>query len=485
LERVPKTFEMTLTKITEVTFDKLRLFLKGLSFEAPDEELGVLDVVMRHRPSLMFTTVGRCFYTPDAAVSIANGAQLWQGFHQSLRPTRGRLLVNLDVSATAFYQAGSVLDIVSQILNRNSPEDVKTPLASKDFTKIERALKGLKIVVNHRGQIRRKYKIAKLSSGDAKSTKFTLNDSDKAVSVAEYFKDKYSLDLQYPNFPVIVIGDDDRQVFLPFEICDIVPGQRHLKKLNEKQTSEMIKFTCQAPHVRSNKISTGMTLLHQRDDEYLRQFGIQVSNEMMTIPARVLPAPTLSYHPASKEPTIQPKEGSWNLRDKMLAQGATLDSWSIVVFGNETDIPLEVVKKFVTMLCTTCEECGVFVKAKQPPISYANPYGNIEKAVIDSYMVAGNSYKTRPQLLMCILPNTGVPLYAEIKRVADTVVGVATQCIQNKHMYASKRQYCANVCLKMNVKLGGMNSFLTSNQLPFVSQKPTIVIGADVTVIFN
>ena len=48
-------------------------------------------------------------------------------------------------------------------------------------------------------------------------------------------------------------------------------------------------------------------------------------------------------------------------------------------------------------------------------------------------------------------------------------------------MYAAKKQYCANVCLKMNVKLGGMNSFIDPIQVPFISQRPTIIIGADVT----
>jgi hypothetical protein len=33
----------------------------------------------------------------------------------------------------------------------------------------------------------------------------------------------------------------------------------------------------------------------------------------------------------------------------------------------------------------------------------------------------------------------------------------------------------------MNVKLGGMNSFLPPNQIQFISDEPTIVMGADVT----
>ncbi|KAI8899446.1 Piwi domain-containing protein [Globomyces pollinis-pini] len=479
LERRPKVFEMTLTKITNISMESLKFFLNGITSETPDEALAVLEVVMAHRPSLRFTTVGRCFYTPDQAVQIANGAQLWQGFHQSLRPAFGNLLINLDVSATAFYQPGPVVDIMAKILNR-SPKDTKL-LNDRDRIRVEKAVRGLKIVVTHRGQIRRKYKITKLTNTDATTTMFTLNDSSTEESVQNYFLRKYSKKLLFPHLPCIVVGDLDRPVYLPMEVCEIVPGQRHLKKLNERQTAEMIKFTCQPPHIRSNKIAAGITLLQDRDDEYLKDFGVSIGKEMLTIPARILAPPTISYHPASKEPFITPAEGSWNLRDKMVAQGVTLASWSVVVFGTEQDISVPSTQKFITLLCQTCEECGVFVEAKQPPITYASSTGNIEKVLIDAYMIAGNSYQRRPQLIMCILPNTGVPLYAEIKRVSDTVVGIATQCIQAKHLYAAKRQYCANVCLKMNVKLGGMNSFLSSMQLPFVSDKPTIVIGADVT----
>jgi hypothetical protein len=89
--------------------------------------------------------------------------------------------------------------------------------------------------------------------------------------------------------------------------------------------------------------------------------------------------------------------------------------------------------------------------------------------------------KSKPQLILCILPNMGIDLYAEIKRVGDTIIGVATQCIQSAHMRQPKKQYCANVCLKVNVKLGGMNSSLDRGDIKFVDDEPTIVMGADVS----
>jgi eukaryotic translation initiation factor 2C len=84
-------------------------------------------------------------------------------------------------------------------------------------------------------------------------------------------------------------------------------------------------------------------------------------------------------------------------------------------------------------------------------------------------------------MLLIVLPNTGVPLYAEIKRVSDTVLGIPTQCVQNKHVGTAKTQYCQNVALKMNVKLGGMNLHMNPTSVPWVPSAPTIIIGADVT----
>ncbi len=45
----------------------------------------------------------------------------------------------------------------------------------------------------------------------------------------------------------------------------------------------MIKFTCQSPHLRANKIKQGVDILSYRQNEYLKQFGLEVANEMMVV----------------------------------------------------------------------------------------------------------------------------------------------------------------------------------------------------------
>ena len=49
---------------------------------------------------------------------------------------------------------------------------------------------------------------------------------------------------------------------------------------------------------------------------------------------------------------------------------------------------------------------------------------------------------------------------AEVKRVGDTMLGIATQCVQAKNVTRLNPQTISNLCLKINAKLGGINSIL-------------------------
>ena len=48
----------------------------------------------------------------------------------------------------------------------------------------------------------------------------------------------------------------------------------------------------------------------------------------------------------------------------------------------------------------------------------------------------------------------------EVKRVGDTLLGVATQCVQKKNVMKLSAETLSNICLKINIKLGGVNGIL-------------------------
>ncbi|CAG8475064.1 Piwi domain-containing protein [Rhizophagus irregularis DAOM 181602=DAOM 197198] len=477
--RTPRTFKIMIRRVAVINMEEINRFLNGRGSISSNILTGimVLNILIHNKPSKEHIKVGRVFYTNQGSRSLSGGVEVWQGYFQSIRPTPRKLMINVDLHATAFYESDSLVQLVAKKLNKKSVDDLRG-IHNRDRTKLEKCLKNLKIFDTHRGEVasRRRFRISKLTNTPASSTKFEVNGQQ--IDIATYFFNTYNKRLQYPFLPCIVIR---RETYLPMEVCNVVEGQHYMRKLNERQTENMIKFTCQPPSSRANKISQCIEVLNYRLNEYMQQFGFRVSNEMAIIQARVLPTPTLHYHPASKEDTFIPKDGLWNLRNKKFATGATLGSWSCAVFGSERYYPMGAIQKFIRELITTCQDTGMNIPNKNPPIQHCNPQGGIETALRQVWVKAGNLAKSKPQLILCILPNTGVSLYAEIKRVGDTVIGVASQCVQGKHMFTVKKQYCANVCLKINVKLGGMNSFINPSQMPFITQRPTILMGASVT----
>ena len=51
-----------------------------------------------------------------------------------------------------------------------------------------------------------------------------------------------------------------------------------------------------------------------------------------------------------------------------------------------------------------------------------------------------------------------------MKRVGDTLLGMATQCVQVKNVVKTSPQTLSNLCLKINAKLGGINNVLVPHQ---------------------
>lgn len=72
----------------------------------------------------------------------------------------------------------------------------------------------------------------------------------------------------------------------------------------------------------------------------------------------------------------------------------------------------------------------------------------------------------------------------DVKRICDTELGLQSSCCLDSHISTPNLTYLANFSLKINVKMGGRNTVLVdalSQRIPFVTDIPTIIFGADVT----
>jgi len=84
-----------------------------------------------------------------------------------------------------------------------------------------------------------------------------------------------------------------------------------------------------------------------------------------------------------------------------------------------------------------------------------------------------------PNLIVVVLPEGGNEIYTAVKHFGDVMMGVATQCLKSNKCSRAKIQYWANVMLKVNVKLDGINAVLNDSPIQDPAN-PTIVMGADV-----
>jgi len=86
--------------------------------------------------------------------------------------------------------------------------------------------------------------------------------------------------------------------------------------------------------------------------------------------------------------------------------------------------------------------------------------------------------KAPPTFFVVVLPDGGNDIYTAVKNFGDVVQGIPTQCLKSTKCRGAKMQYWANVMLKVNVKLDGINSVLDRSMLNDPNN-PTIIMGAD------
>ncbi|XP_038894817.1 protein argonaute 5 [Benincasa hispida] len=480
--RKEREFKVSIKFAAKPDLHHLQQFSHGRRRDAPQETIQVLDVVLRTKPSIDYTVVGRSFFSQNFGKpgELGNGVEYWRGYYQSLRPVQMGLSLNIDISARSFYEAICVTDYVAKHFNLRN---FSKPISDQDCRKIRRVLKGVKVALTCT-EHGRTYKITGISSEPVNRLMFTLDDQRTRISVAQYFCEKYGVVLQFPSLPAIQAGNDAKPIYLPMEVCRIVGGQRYTKKLNERQVTEMLRATCQRPTDREHSITEMVRKNDYAEDKIVKDFGIDVVKQLCDVHARVLPSPMLKYHETGKESRVDPRMGQWNMINKKMINGGRVDYWGCVNFSARLDPGLP--SEFCHQLVSMCISKGmVFNPTPLFPVrtAHANQIEGVLKDIHNQSVRSLGPQRKSLQLLIIILPDIS-GFYGKIKRICETELGIVSQCCQPRQAQKLNKQYFENVALKINVKVGGRNNVLNDaiqRKIPLVTDMPTIIIGADVT----
>lgn len=59
---------------------------------------------------------------------------------------------------------------------------------------------------------------------------------------------------RYPHLPCLQVGQEQKHTYLPMEVCNLVAGQRCIKRLSDQQTARMIRATARKAPDREQEI---------------------------------------------------------------------------------------------------------------------------------------------------------------------------------------------------------------------------------------
>jgi len=379
------------------------------------------------------------------------------------------------------YKAGPLLDLSLEYLHKPHPNALapRKGFPDRERLRLQRFISGIRVLTTHSGVggtvQRRPRVVKKLSLTGANDLRFTMREGS-SITVSNYFKNK---PLRFPDVVCVELGTD---MWMPLELCTVPPGQIMRKQVPPDRTRDVNAFASKGPADRLASIKNGLGVLAYGQSEYVREFGMIVDQDPLKIQARQLMAPMLKYGVGSKQLTIKPNNGVWNMIDKHFFKPVEIPRWIVVVYERLQRFPMNAAQKLIFGLVGSCHAVGIKVLDPNPIVKWENGQGRIGDQLRNAGFECKKKTGAGPVLIVVVLPDGGNDIYTAVKHFGDVTFGVATQCLKSSWCSPGTPRYYANVCLKINVKLGGINNIPDPSSVPALSDplNPTIVMGADV-----
>ncbi|KAJ3329444.1 Protein argonaute 10, partial [Gonapodya sp. JEL0774] len=481
----------------------LSLKTPSASREVPLLPLTILDLFLRQNPLNKASThlLGRSLFTPVNAVPIGGGLEIWRGVFQSARLTEGSgvfpttgakakkeglLMVNIDLSFTSVFKAQDVLAFMKEVIPQSSAE---RKLVEGERRALELRIRNCRVELTHRkvganGNSFVKKVVRGVSDKNAIETRFEHNG--RTVNVAEYFLSNYNIRLRYPNLNLLKSGAPNGDSYFPMEVCRISEGTRYIGQMTENDRSGMIKASTQRPQEKKLAIEQAVASLDLKNNSHLKALGVEVDTRMVRVEGRILQQPILAY---GKGKQIDPRGGAWNLIRTAYFAPAAMPSYGYVLMCGDRDMDEGGLWNLDTEVRGVFGETGMQI-GHSDHVAYVRMGREINR---QGLLAAIQGLTNRCNE---VFPGTKGPVlfffivivrhtYELIKTVMDREIGLPSQVMQAKKCKNPNRhsllQYLANVSLKVNTKLGGINQRLMEPPADFVKGLDIIVVGADVT----
>ncbi|KAJ7582610.1 argonaute-like protein [Mycena floridula] len=400
----------------------------------------------------------------DAKVLRGSGLSLVRGYFVSVRPTVNRLLVNIDTTMSAMYQAGELINIS---LDHLGERNVRSLADKNSIRSLEKFLMNVRINTKTT-----KTKTKTIKGLVPRAGEFQFDKDGQTMTVQQYYQTTYNIRLRYPEIFGVRLSGRNSQivVVVPAELCQVLPDQLYKKKLAGHLTAEAVRFSALTPDKRMQEIlhNPDSPLASFAQSQYIIESGMQISNRPLEVTGRIIQTPRLEF---AANRFVDPQRGAWNVLNQHFVISKALERWAVIDFCRLGEAEA---RRHVQNLISSCTSLGMAVPT-QPWITAGTGHSPVNTL---SQVMAN---VPNVQIIIVFLPDKADSLRHEVKHWGDCVAGVPTQCIRQSKLPSGPQssQYWNNVALKINVRRGGSNSYANSPSMVELSKTSNMILGAD------
>lgn len=462
----------------------------------------VFNVMVRHFAAQNAIVIGsnKLFETQNQPLSLVSGLFPRIGLHNSVRPARKGVQLQLNSSTSAFFPSGDLTAFLGNYFGNHFSLNPTNAGALADLNALVPEMQAIlrQVQVRYKydppdpanpafrspvhadGSNGRRKRISELGNSARLQTFDPPNGPP--VTVEDHFNNNVlQRPLQHPDLPAVNVGNGANKTWIPMELLWIEPHQCHRSKVpdrdmrgNPPQHPSMPQVSRRDPRDNVQQIENRGLQLIQRQNLSANQI-LDISPQMMKVVGRMLKLPQLLCNtPLTAADDKIRANGKWNMGGKEFQAPRSLDKLRVIVVGSRN--PPQVTPQTLLPLQTELVRLGVYCDDK-PEVQYAP---NVASQTLEQ---ARRRFSAPPKLILVIMDGE-LGTYSQIKRWGDLETGGNTVCLKyNNVRRLDDAGFNANLALKINAKLNGQNfrladSFLNS-QL-HVGGLTTMVVGADV-----
>merc|ERR1712240_112357 len=212
---------------------------------------------------------------------------------------------------------------------------------------------------------------------------------------------------------------------------------------------------------------------------------------MSKLTGRILDPPSIEYKDNGKDKNVvninKSNPGKWFQGDKnKYLEGSKVDNWAVLDMALLSDTQY---KEVVQGFSSVGKENGIKFQTDKVVRSSASMRDMDEAmaTIEDSLVRIRHSFESNGKtldLVLIVFSFKAGGLYDKIKHLGDMKLGITTQCCLKNNLFKGgslNKQVIANVCMKINSKLGGLNHVLAKSCRPRLLRGPVMIMGADVS----